>query len=102
MFFKYPKRTFRLNIDPYIPIDDILKITNDIPRFDYEQENLTKVKTYFDFNVQNIINHDKKWRKRNVGRMTATLRQAQIPDLQDFTDNYSRDKIFEFDLNRLT
>ena len=46
MFFKYPKRTFRLNIDPYIPIDDIVKITNDIPRFDYEQENLTKVKTY--------------------------------------------------------
>ena len=24
----------------------IVKITNDIPRFDYEQENLTKVKTY--------------------------------------------------------
>jgi hypothetical protein len=46
MFFKYPKKTFRLNIDPYIPIDDIVKITNDIPRFDYEQENITKVKTY--------------------------------------------------------
>ena len=27
MFFKYPKKTFRLNIDPYIPIDDIVKIT---------------------------------------------------------------------------
>ena len=34
--------------------------------------------------------------------MTATLRQARIPDLQDFTHNYNRDKIFEFDLNRLS
>lgn len=36
MFFKYPKKTFRLNIDPYIPIDDIVKITNDIPIFENE------------------------------------------------------------------
>lgn len=44
MIFNYPKKTFRLNIDLYITIDNIVKITNDIPRFDYEQENLTKVK----------------------------------------------------------
>ena len=58
--------------------------------------------TYNDFNVQKIISYDRKWRRRNIGKMTATLRQARIPDLQDFTINYNRDKIFQYDLNKLS